>query len=406
MNIKLVRAKLLFCVLIIVFFREPIQAQVTQFKFNLSPGKYAVGFKSINQYDFSRTYISADDTSDRSSIKEKARPIQTSIWYPAVRNNSSTFMLYGEYIHLLANKEEFVELTPQAMKRAESTYAATYKIPLHQLNPQLTLQTKAVKNAAGAKGNFPVVIYSPGVNGPSFENSFLCEYLASHGYIVVASPSLGISPGGMSFDVKGFETQARDIEFLLAFMHTYSGADITKVASIGFSWGGLSNIVAKLQNDKIQAVICLDGSIRYHYPKFKQSVYSSDSLALQMPFLYMASNIKDDTLTKYGFDPVFHFYKSLPKTNRYFLTFNDLSHENFSSHLNSINYENIFSGKEQQDKVLHSYQLMSLYTLHFLNAYLKSDKNSLKFISNKPQSNGIAPAVISAMPEAETLENK
>lgn len=401
---KLAKSRLFILLLLIFSFKQPIQAQAIGFNFDLSPGRYAVGFKSINQYDFSRTYISASDTLSKPLMKEKARPIQTSIWYPAIKNSSTNFMLYREYIHLLANKEEFVELTPQALKKAENTYAAAYKVPLQELVPQLTLQTKAIRNAIGASGSFPVVIYSPGVNGPSFENSFLCEYLASHGYIVLASPSLGIRPGGMSFDVKGFETQARDIEFLLAFMHTYPHADITKVASVGFSWGGLSNIVAKLQNDKIKAIACLDGSIRYHYPKFKQSAYSGDSLALQVPFIYMASNIKDDTLRKYGFDPVFHFYKSLPKVNRHFLTFNDLAHENFSSHLNSINYENIFLGKERQEKVLHSYQWMSLYTLHFLNAYLKNDKNSLKFISYKPESNGIDPSLINITPE--TIENR
>jgi hypothetical protein len=203
---KFAKAILFILLLGIFSHKQPIKAQVTGFDFNLSLERYAVGFKSINQYDFSRTYIVANDTISKTQFKEKARPIQTSIWYPAIKNSSTTYMLYAEYIHLLANKEEFVELTPQAMKKAENAYAAAYKIPLEQLAPQLTFQTKAIKNAVGASGSFPVVIYSPGVNGPSFENSFLCEYLASHGYIVVASPSLGARPGGMSFDVKGFET--------------------------------------------------------------------------------------------------------------------------------------------------------------------------------------------------------
>ncbi len=60
---------------------------------------------------------------------------------------------------------------------------------------------------------FPVVIYAPAQF--SWENADLCEYLASHGYIVIAGSALGATS-----DLAGANVQARDIAFLLAYAHT------------------------------------------------------------------------------------------------------------------------------------------------------------------------------------------
>jgi predicted dienelactone hydrolase len=59
------------------------------------------------------------------------------------------------------------------------------------LDQFLDTLTPCIRNAPHAEGKFPLVIYHSG-NGSSFEdNSVLCEFLASHGYVVLGSAFSG-----------------------------------------------------------------------------------------------------------------------------------------------------------------------------------------------------------------------
>lgn len=42
-----------------------------------------------------------------------------------------------------------------------------------------------------------MIVYAPSVNAQSFENIEFCEYLASYGFVVIASPSMGASSDGL-----------------------------------------------------------------------------------------------------------------------------------------------------------------------------------------------------------------
>jgi hypothetical protein len=60
----------------------------------------------------------------------------------------------------------------------------------------------AVRDAKPAKGDYPVLIYAPSDSSVSWENADLCEYLASHGYVILATPSMGVSTRDMTDDLK------------------------------------------------------------------------------------------------------------------------------------------------------------------------------------------------------------
>ena len=51
---------------------------------DLEPGPHAVGFKTIEQYDHSRSFSPKRDYFGDAIPGETARPIQVCIWYPAV----------------------------------------------------------------------------------------------------------------------------------------------------------------------------------------------------------------------------------------------------------------------------------------------------------------------------------
>ena len=82
-------------------------------------------------------------------------------------------------------------------------------------------------------GRFPVVIYAPSFSASSFENADLCEYLASHGYVVIAAPDMGATTRYMTMNLEGANTQARDISFLIGYAQTLPNTEMSEVAVAG-----------------------------------------------------------------------------------------------------------------------------------------------------------------------------
>src|SRR6202035_6184844 len=88
----------------------------------------------------------------------------------------------------------------------------------------------AVRDAKPAKGLYPVLIYAPSDSSVSWENADLCEYLASHGYVVLASPSMGVSTRDMTDDLAGIDSQALDISFLVTYAEKLPATDSSRIA--------------------------------------------------------------------------------------------------------------------------------------------------------------------------------
>ncbi len=103
------------------------------------------------------------------------------------------------------------------------------------MTPTLNDPLWAVRDAPMLTGKFPVVIYAPSFGSMSWENADLCEYLASHGYVVLASPDFGAASRSMTSDLTGIRAQAADISFLVGYAHTLEDADASRVAVAGFS---------------------------------------------------------------------------------------------------------------------------------------------------------------------------
>jgi dienelactone hydrolase len=118
------------------------------------------------------------------------------------------------------------------------------------------------RDAPAAAGKFPVVIYAASHSAYAAENVDLCEYLASHGYIVIASRSMGPHSKAMTTDLEGLEAQAGDIAYLIGQARAMPQADTARIAVVGFSWGGLANVLAAAKDDRIRALVSLDGSVR------------------------------------------------------------------------------------------------------------------------------------------------
>lgn len=218
------------------------------FRFTAPAGAHAVGLSVVEQSDPSRAW----------GPEKRARPLQTLIWYPARRVAEP--MTVRDYVNLWARETSFG-------RPALSAKAREWRVSM-----QRTLETplRAGRDAPAVAERFPLIVYAPGASNPAWENADFCEYLASHGYVVVASASLGSSDRAMETELAGAHAQARDISFLIDFAGALENADLSRIAVIGLSWGGLSNLLAASGDSRIDALVSLDGSFRY-FPGVAQS---------------------------------------------------------------------------------------------------------------------------------------
>jgi dienelactone hydrolase len=353
-------------------------------------GEYAVGFRNYVTHDSTRTYKRLYDWTNQNI----PRPIPVSVWYPSKESsgNGGRMKVVG-YMQILKEEEEWEHL-PNEQILNWFYYPNTSANKKH-----LQEQTSAFRNLQPAEGKFPVVVYAPSYQASSIENFSLCEYLASHGYIVISSPSRGtenrLLEGGTEKDM---ETQARDIEFLIKLVAGIPNTDTDKMATMGFSFGGLSNVLAQMRNQQIKANVSLDGSIRYQYPTLQKSPFA-DIRKANVPFIHMAQkDIPEQVLKEEKMDAAinhtFEFYDSLVYSKAYSLKFHHLTHSYFST------LGILFQPRDKrQDKtdpeIMESYRWLCVYTLKFLNAHLKNEPSSISFLKNNPDANGVTKGIIS-----------
>jgi dienelactone hydrolase len=85
-------------------------------------------------------------------------------------------------------------------------------------------------------------------------------------------------------DVAGAGAQAQDISFLIGYAHTLADADRSEVAVVGKSWGGLSNLFAAAHDNRIKALVALDGSMRYFPGLVQQARVAPEEMTIPLLF--------------------------------------------------------------------------------------------------------------------------
>ena len=245
--------------------------QTPPFQFLQKPGPYSVGLKIVDQYDRSRTYPASVRDSSKFP-KDHARPLQTLIWYPSLRSTIQP-MTVGEYTQL-ADTETHFDAPDEQNNKWRSRLKTSSEILLW-----------AVRDANPAEGRYPILIYAPSDSSVSWENVDLCEYLASHGYVVLASPSMGVSTRDMTDDLEGINAQARDISFLITYAGTLPDTDSSRIAVVSWSWGGISSLFAAARDTRVDALVSMDGSMRY-YPGLVQKAGDVHPERMTIPLLF------------------------------------------------------------------------------------------------------------------------
>jgi len=360
----------------------------SHFVFPLPPGPFAVGFKAVHQYDHARAYRAEIDavTGKRYDV-EPARPMQTLVWYPSSAPGKS--LVYGDYLRMTGSEDDFNRTEVEASAFADRVVRTGYfsVSGLEQGEAALRGPMRAQSDAGPAQGSYPVVIYAPSISAPAGENADLCEYLASYGYIVIASPSVGTRSREMASDLEGAETQAADIAFLIRYAHSLPHADPKRIALAGYSWGGLANVLAAAKDRRIKALIDLDGSVRA-YPELVAAAKYVSPANLHMPMLFVGgSPASIEQLAQRG-KPVSGFLNDVKYTDLYKLTMYPMQHFAFSSTYLRFAPDTMFDQYPRAD-VNRAYGWVAEYVRHFLDAYLKEDGAAKIWLASTPASHGM-----------------
>ncbi|MBQ5949292.1 CocE/NonD family hydrolase [Massilia sp. ST3] len=385
-----------YCLLAFVFSGATFAQAADVFTFPLQPGPHAVGLQVKQQYDHSRVYKTRVSllTGKRTS-GERARPMQALVWYPAARGGKP--VTFRDY-YATAATEADLGIDAATVNRRTDTELAEQTKGWPAGARALTRPMWAMRDAPAQAGKFPVVIYAPSYSATAAENADLCEYLASHGYIVLSSASQGARQRAMTVDVEGLETQAADIGWLIAQAGAMPNADTGRLAVAGFSWGGLANLVAAAKDDRIKALVSLDGSVRY-FPQLvdggKTAIPYVMPARLAVPMLYVGQRPATiEELNRKQNSTAYSLLNSMTYADMAVVTMHPMKHQHFSSHGLHLARDGEFD-EYSRDEVTQAYGVMAHYVHRFLDGYLKDDAAARSFIANKPAANGLPRHMVS-----------
>ena len=325
------------------------------------------------------------------------------MWYPASLAQSSRRMTLGNYLDL---RESDGPITADVRERTQLDLngiwsdLCTCRIPRANADARLEALlgtiVAAVQDAPPIAGMHPVVVYSVGHDMHSLESVVLWEYLASHGYVVAVTPSLGHQSVAMEpVGPTSAEVKTRDLEFVTAWLRGVTFADTTRIAAVGFSLGGWSALMHGMRSADIGAVIALDGS--FNLPNRMAAVRA-------MPFFRPSTfalpllNIRQD-------EPEIDVsvIESFANADRYDTAIGDLDPPNASHHSFTSIYtfsEEFFppdGDRDERSSLRYNrdiFELVAQRVRLFLDAYLKADARAREELQQPPQGHGVPEGMI------------
>ena len=163
---------------------------------SVSTTPYAIGSKTFFIHDNSRPYDSV------AGISTGIRTLLTEIWYPvshdAIADDTFPRATYGDYVfgdkavhHLMMTKTTFFHLTPDTVR--DGITNSQIETAIDEL---FYRERQSFVDAPVAEDTdpWPVVVMSHGDAGSRYNMETVCEYLAAHGYFVIAPEHTGNSP--------------------------------------------------------------------------------------------------------------------------------------------------------------------------------------------------------------------
>lgn len=354
---------------------------------NLKPGKFHVGFNRIYRLDSSRKYAMRFLPKTDEDTTLYFRPMVINIWFPT-NDTTSEFMNYEEYYtfnspdtlwnHFLFRVKEFnIQVTK------DNSFAKPKGKNMDQLmlfNKLLKTSTSIRKNAKTTYQKHPLILYYSGMGGTVEESSLLCEYLASHGYVVVSSL---YQPDHIKHLYSDWDLNrsVKDRDFIISCLKNEKYIDLSRMTLLGFSFGAQSSLNYECYNHHpIKAIVLLDSRLEYSF-----NCHPGGFKSLPDSLLKNKQKINAPMLCFTESASTYSLFDSLIFCDRYYLRVPYLEHFNFTSQSGIsqwLNYSNDTSLSLMKSK-WELYKTICSHTLNFFNASFKQTHPALTFLDNK-----------------------
>ncbi|HXI89482.1 MAG TPA: hypothetical protein VNO24_05645 [Blastocatellia bacterium] len=337
----------------------------------LSAGPFPVGVTTTVFVDTGRT----------DNFTKQPRTLVTEIWHPST--DDARRMPKNKYTDFIPGG-----VTPEI----DELIKKTYKMSAAEIDK--IYWNESHRNAPVRKGRFPLVVFSHGNGGSRNQNTFWCDYLASHGYIIVSADHTGNARwtiiNGKPIVFQGGERnnsakdRPLDVSFLLDQMirwdrgadKRFAGRIDTEHAAItGMSFGSFTAHWAADQDPRFKAVIAMSGAPPAHT---NLTVPSLRMLGTEDRTLGVAGNtaIRDN-----------HAKHTGPS---YLLELKNGGHYSFTDmfKINKNFGDGVGAGKRRDTNepfeftaMEPTYEIINSYSVAFLGYYLKGESSYLTFLS-------------------------
>lgn len=297
-----------------------------------APGPHAVGFLARWSLDPGRSWRTAFDDGATYGGTGAPRPVLVLCWYPA-RPCDRAPLRHGELFDLPSDDPALAPLSEALREFALDVLAEeALEVPRAELDDAhravwqalLDAPTLAVRDAPRAEGTFPLVVFHSGAVSSFEDDAWLCAWLASHGYVVLASAY----PNGDGEDLAtdGADASVADVRHLLRVARELPGVDARRLAVAGHSLGAQATLrYAASSGCAARALVLLDTT--------------QDYVSLSMPLhrglvdqvLPRAAHITQPALFAAGPEGIFQLADALVASDRTYLTLPGLDHDEYLS---------------------------------------------------------------------------
>ncbi|NOR34441.1 MAG: hypothetical protein GQ579_07140 [Bacteroidales bacterium] len=329
---------------------------------DLENGPYKVGFESYKTYDETRLYLLGEDTI--------SRPLLIHFWYPSQEKIEGQALNFKHYIDLIAQREDYNRSTSEIDENsfnyvnaysdfAKRGFGLDTSVHTHQiLDTPVSARSGISLQKIGPE--FPLLIYAPSNSKSSVQNHMICEYLASHGFMIVSVASAGPNSIQRAYIAESTMAQVIDMEHILKYCEDSLNIEYTNLGVFGFSSGGLATTIFQMRNESVDAVLSMDGGQEYGaYP----GLYKMEDFNLEktnVPYCSVVNNYENFS--------IYPVYNSVLTSEKYMFQMPYLDHNGFISHWRF--FESCSPGSIKSPIGI-SYDYMSECALGFFSKYLK-----------------------------------
>ena len=370
---------------------RPSLAQRPQMLGNIEPGPHAVGFRTMNVTDPSRT-SGPKQTDEKAKPEDRARRLVLHVWYPATAadgpaggsgdKSPDEKMTIGDYIR-----------ASDGIGQPAGSFATEHR----QTFPRLfgfapaddewtkynALALAARRDAQPATGRFPLLVGTL----RAVSVVAMSEYLASHGYVVafVQSPRDQIDAEGLVLEALVMGHHVRDMEIAIATMRREAFVHPTRLGALGISGAGLAQLVLTMRSTDVDAISQLETG--YFAPigtSSYQEVTAYEPTVLRAPFFFAHS----ETLGRTA-DLQMAEIEKMRYAPRYLLYLGETRMNHLDFGTEGIAVLTTMTRRDDAKKgVLRAYDAIQRYQLAFFDAFVKRDAAAKTRLTTQPPPSG------------------